>query len=66
MTIDKPKYVAKPTFEHAILTWLLYWEGWYQSEIAGHINTNPGRINEILHEKRHPGSKEAALLRKSA
>ena len=66
MTFKKKLYVPKPTFEHAVTTWLLHWEGWYQSEIAGYINTNPGRINDIIHGRSHPDSKAAALIKNSA
>ena len=66
MTFEKKPYVPNPTFEHAINVWLLPWQGWYQSEIAGHINTNPGRVNDIIHGRKHPESRSAALLERSA
>lgn len=49
------------TFEEAVQVWLMRWDGWIQSRIAAHFDTNQGRICEILKGKRHPGSHDAAL-----
>lgn len=54
------------TFEQAIEVWLLHWEGLYQHQIAARLFTNPGRINDVLKERKHIGSREAALSGRSA
>ena len=42
----KPSRVL--TFEDAIQVWLMKWDGWLQSRIAAHFDTNQGRISEVL------------------
>ena len=54
------------TFNDAVNIWLRYWNGEFQHRIAASFDVNPGRVNEILKESRHVGSREAALSRKSA
>ncbi len=54
------------TFEDAVLVWFRHWNGEFQNRIAAHFDVNPGRINEILKERRHVGSRTAALARRSA
>ena len=51
----------KLTFNEAIEIWLLYWDGWFQNRIAAKYDVNPGRVNEVIHHHRHPGSYEMAL-----
>lgn len=58
----KPAY--RLAFEDAVQVWLMDWDGWIQSRIAAHFDTNQGRVNEVLKEKRHPGSREEALKRR--
>lgn len=54
-------------FDDAVQVWLRHWGGEYQNRIAASFDVNPGRINEILREKTHRGSKATALrLRKAA
>jgi len=54
------------TFDDAVDIWLRYWNGEFQHRIAASYDVNPGRVNEVLKGARHPGSREAALSRKSA
>jgi hypothetical protein len=48
------------TYEDAIDVWKLRATGLFQHQIAARFEVNPGRINEILKEKKHQGSREAA------
>ena len=66
MKQDKPKHNPSLTFDQAVEVWLLYWDGWLQSQIAAQMSTNPGRVNEILKERKHLGSRQAAIQNKSA
>ena len=52
------------TFDDATEIWLRYWSGEFQHRIAALFDVNPGRINEVIKGKRHPGSKAAALLKR--
>jgi DNA-binding transcriptional regulator LsrR (DeoR family) len=56
------------SFEEAVEVWLRYWAGQYQHDIAAHFGVNSGRVSEVLKEKKHVGSREAAekLRKKSA
>lgn len=54
------------TFDQAVEVWLLRWDGWYQNAIAAKLYTNQGRVNEVLKERKHLGSKQAALQKRSA
>lgn len=51
------------TFEDAIEIWIRYWRGEFQNRIAAFFDVNPGRVNEVLKEKKHVGSKVEALGR---
>lgn len=53
-------------FEQAVQVWLLHWQGLYQHQIAARLFTNQGRVNEVLKERKHKGSREAALSKRSA
>jgi hypothetical protein len=61
---NKPSY--KLTFEDAITIWLRYWSGEFQNRIAASFDVNPGRISDVLKERLHPGSKEAASKKQAA
>jgi len=61
--MGRPAHVL--TFEDAVDVWLKRWEGWLQSRIAAHHDTNIGRISEVLNEKRHLGSREEAERRRN-
>ncbi|BCH18860.1 hypothetical protein MesoLjLa_57110 [Mesorhizobium sp. L-2-11] len=45
------------TYEDAIEVWRLHSQGWFQHRIAARFNVNPGRINEVLKEHKHRGSR---------
>lgn len=61
---------AKPspalTFDDAVQIWLCHWNGEFQNRIAAHFDVNPGRVNDVLKERKHVGSREAALQKRSA
>lgn len=51
------------THEDAVNVWLLHWHGEYQHVIAASYNVNPGRVNEVLKERTHFGSRAEAAAR---
>jgi hypothetical protein len=61
---NNPSY--KLTFEDAVMIWLRHWNGEFQNRIAASYDVNPGRVNEVLKGRVHPGSREAALASKPA
>jgi hypothetical protein len=54
------------TYDDAVDVWLRYWAGEYQHDIAAEYRVNQGRVNEVLKERLHPGSKKTAANKKSA
>jgi len=54
------------TFDEAIDVWLRHWNGQVQSDIAADYRINAGRVNEVLKERKHFGSKKAAAQQRSA
>jgi hypothetical protein len=52
----------------AIEVWQMHWNGMFQHHIAQRFGVNPGRVNEVLKERRHVGSREEAakLFKRSA
>jgi len=58
MRKQKPSH--RLTFQDAIDIWRRFWSGEYQHRIAADFDVNPGRVNEVIKERRHKGSKEAA------
>jgi len=40
--------------------------GKFQNRIAASFDVNPGRVNEVLKERKHTGSKEDALKKRVA
>ena len=48
------------TFNQAVDVWLLHWKGQKQQEIATHIGTNQLRVDAVLNERQHIGSRERA------
>jgi len=50
-------------YEDAVNIWLRYWHGEFQHTIAASYNVNPGRVNDVLKERVHYGSKAAATAR---
>ena len=49
-------------YEDAVNIWLRYWHGEFQHNIASY-SVNPGRVNDVLKERAHYGSKAAAAAR---
>ncbi|OAP41384.1 hypothetical protein AU381_05805 [Sinorhizobium glycinis] len=60
----KPSYTL--SFEDAVEIWLRSWNGEFQNRIAASLDVNPGRVNEVLKERKHVGSRHAALKRRAA
>jgi hypothetical protein len=54
----------KLTFDDAVDIWLRTWAGEYQYQIAASYVVNQGRINDVLKERLHAGSKQAAESKK--
>jgi len=54
------------TFDDAVQIWLCHWNGEFQNRIAARLDVNPGRVNEVLKERKFIGSREAALQKRSA
>jgi hypothetical protein len=54
------------TFDDAVDIWLQHWAGRFQHHIAADYRCNAGRINEVLKEKRHVGSKQVAEKKRKA
>ncbi len=57
---------TKFTFDEAIDVWLRYWAGQLQDDIAHDYRINAGRVSEVINEKSHVGSRQAAARRRSA
>lgn len=55
----KPSY--KLTFDDAVEVWIRHWNGEFQNRIAADFDTNPGRVNDVVKERKHKGSREIAL-----
>lgn len=49
------------TFDDAVGVWIKFWDGEFQNRIAAFFDTNPGRVNEVVKERKHVGSREVAL-----
>lgn len=60
----KPSYTL--TFDDAVQIWLRHRNGEFQNRIAARFDVNPGRVNDVLKERKHIGSREAALSQRSA
>lgn len=61
---EKPSYTL--TFEDAVEIWLRSWSGEFQNRIAASFDVNPARVNEVLKERKHIGSRGVALKRRAA
>ena len=65
MTNDNmPSYAL--TFDDAVQIWLRHWNGEFQNRIAASFDVNPGRVNEVLKERKFIGSREMALKKRAA
>jgi hypothetical protein len=54
------------TYPEALICWQLDALGYHQHEIAAVFKVNQRCVHEVLREKKHLGSKEAAKLKLSA
>lgn len=59
---SKPK-PYRLTFDDAVYVWLRHWQGEYQHHIASSYDVNPGRVNDVLKERVHFGSRAEATKR---
>ena len=48
------------TFDDAALVWMRHWNGEFQHRIAASYDVNPGRVNDIIKERKHFGSRVEA------
>lgn len=54
----------KLDFDTAVEIWIRWFTTHeFQNRIAAEFDVNPGRVNEILKGKRHPGARQEALSR---
>jgi hypothetical protein len=60
MTRKRGQPSKRLTFHDAVEVWRRYWAGEYQNRIAAYFDVNPGRVNEVIKGRRHPGSEQAA------
>lgn len=51
------------TYDDAVNVWLRHWHGDFQHTIAASYGVNPGRVNDVLKERAHYGSRAAAAAR---
>lgn len=61
MFIEKTPHRPRLNLDEAVQVWLMSEQGMYQSDIAHRLGTNQGRVNEVLKEKKHLGSKDIAM-----
>ena len=61
---NKPSHTL--TFDEAVQIWLRHWSGEYQNRIAAAYDVNPGRVSDVLKERKYLGSRAAAERLKSA
>ncbi len=47
-------------FSQAISVWLLHWAGEKDHQIAAKLGTNALRVEAVLHERQHVGSRDRA------
>jgi predicted XRE-type DNA-binding protein len=52
------------TFNDAVDIWLRHWAGEYQHKIAASYSVNQGRVNDVLNERLHIGSKAVAAKKR--
>lgn len=64
MRAQPPSY--RLTFDDAVVIWKRHWKGEFQNRIAADYDVNPGRVNEVLKEQTHVGSRQAAMGKRSA
>ncbi|RWC25957.1 MAG: hypothetical protein EOS70_32640 [Mesorhizobium sp.] len=61
-----PEIHKSLTFNEAVEVWKLRAAGWFQHQIAARFGVNPGRVNEVLKERKHVGSRDSAGVMKRA
>lgn len=61
---QKPPYQL--TLDDAVDIWLRHWSGEYQHNIAASYGVNPGRVNDVLKGRKHPGSEQVAFSKRRA
>jgi hypothetical protein len=66
MRIDYRKPSYKLTFDDAVEIWRRFWRGEFQNRIAADFDVNPGRVNDVLKERAHKGSRTSAMASRSA
>lgn len=59
------KETYRLTYDDAVDIWLRYWAGEYQHDIAAAYGVNQGRVNNVLKERTHVGSKATAAKKRS-
>ena len=52
--------VTTLTFNQAIHVWIMHWKGEQEQHIAARLGTNQLRVDAILNERQHVGSRERA------
>ena len=57
---------SKLDFAEAVICWQLRDLGYFQHEIAAVFKVNQRCVHEVLNEKKHLGSRQAARLKQSA
>jgi len=55
---------SKLTFNDAVDIWLRHWAGEYQHTIAASHDVSQGRVNDVLNERLHIGSKAVAAKKR--
>jgi len=53
------------TFNEAVDIWLRHWAGEYQHRIAASYDVNQSRVNDVLNERLHIGSKAVAATKRA-
>ena len=64
MRRQAPSY--RLTFDDAVIVCLRHWDGEIQNRTAAFFDCNSARINEVLKEQTHVGSRQAAIGMRSA
>ena len=60
MQDNLPPQKADVTFDEAVEVWRLHKLGVAQHRIAAQFGVNPGRVNDVLKERKHIGSRKKA------
>lgn len=60
MQYHLPPQKSDLTFDEAVEVWLLRKSGLAQHRIAARFGVNPGRVNDVLKERKHIGSRTKA------